>query len=303
MKIFVAGASGVIGLPLVRRLVAAGHEVSGSTRGGAGAEKIREAGGSAVPCDVFDREQLVDAVTAAGPEVVINQLTSLPPKFEPAKKGFYEANNRIRSEGGDNVIEATAAAGARRLVTQSISFLYEMTGPTVKTESDQTDTSGTHAAMLGHERKALDDDRFEAIVLRYGLFYGPGTWYSRDGYIGQQVLKRRLPVVGSGAGIASFIHVDDAAGAAAMVVDRGTGVYNVTDDEPAPMNEWLPALAEGLGAKPPRRVPFWLASLLAGKQIATQALRGHGASNAKFKAEFGWRPEIPTWRQGFETAI
>jgi nucleoside-diphosphate-sugar epimerase len=303
MKIFVAGASGVIGPPLVRRLTAAGHQVSGSTRGGEGAERIREAGGTAVICDVFDRPQLVEAVTAAGPEVVINQLTSLPPRFEPSKKDFYEANNRIRSEGGDNVIEAAAAAGARRLVTQSISFLYEMTGPGVKTEADRTDTSGAHAAMLGHERKALEDERFEGIVLRYGLFYGPGTWYSRDGYIGQQVMKRRLPVVGSGAGIASFLHVEDAAAAAGLVVDRGTGVYNVTDDEPAPMSEWLPALAEALGARPPRRVPFWLASMIAGKQIATQALQGHGASNAKFKAEFGWQPEIPSWRQGFKTAI
>ncbi len=303
MKVFVAGASGAVGPSLIRRLVAAGHQVTGATRGGPGAERIRAAGGSPAVCDVFDLPGLTEAVTAAGPEVVINQLTSLPPKFEPGKKGFYEANNRIRSEGGDNLIEATAAAGARRLVTQSISFLYELTGPTVKTEEDQTDTSGTHAAMLGHERKALADERFEAIVLRYGLFYGPGTWYSRDGYIGEQVLKRRLPVVGSGAGIASFIHVEDAAAAAALVVGHGTGIYNVTDDEPAPMSEWLPAFAAGIGAKPPRRVPFWLASMIAGKQIANQALQGHGASNAKFKAEFGWQPEIPSWRQGFETAI
>jgi len=286
MKVFVAGASGAVGPRLIKRLVDAGHEVTGSTRGGAGAARIREAGGSVATCDVFDLPGFTEAVAAAGPEVVINQLTSLPPKFEPGKEGFYEANNRIRSEGGDNVIEATAAAGASRLVTQSISFLYELTGPSVKTEADQTDTSGTHAAMLGHEQKALTDDRFEAIVLRYGLFYGPGTWYSRDGYIGEQVLKRRLPVVGKGTGIASFIHVEDAAAAAALVV--------------APMSEWLPAFAAGIGAKPPRRVPFWLASMIAGKQIANQALRGHGASNAKFKDEFGWQPEIPSWRQGWE---
>jgi nucleoside-diphosphate-sugar epimerase len=303
MKVFVAGASGAVGPGLIKRLVEAGHEVTGSTRGGAGAERIREAGAAVAVCDVFDLPGFTEAVSTAEPEVVINQLTSLPPKFEPAKKGFYEANNRIRSEGGDNVIAATAAAGARRLVTQSISFLYELTGPTVKTEADQTDTSGTHAAMLGHEQKALGDDRFEAIVLRYGLFYGPGTWYARDGYIGEQVLKRRLPVVGKGTGIASFVHIDDAAAAAALVVDQGTGVYNVTDDEPAPLSEWLPAFAAAIGAKPPRRVPFWLASMVAGKQIATQALMGHGASNAKFKDEFGWQPEISSWRRGFQTAV
>ena len=301
MKVFVAGASGAVGPSLITRLVAAGHQVTGSTRGGARADRIREAGGTPAICDVFDLPAFTEAVTAAAPEVVINQLTSLPPKFEPARKGFYEANNRIRSEGGDNVIAATAAAGARRLVTQSISFLYELTGPTVKTEADQTDTSGVHSAMLGHEQKAIADDRFETIVLRYGLFYGPGTWYSRDGYIGEQVLKRRLPVVGKGTGIASFIHVEDAAAAAALVADHGTGIYNVTDDEPAPMSEWLPAFAAGIGAKAPRRVPFWLASMIAGRQIATQAVQGHGASNSKFKEEFGWQPEIPSWRQGFET--
>ena len=303
MKIFVAGASGAIGLPLVRQLVAAGHQVTGSTRGGGGAGRIREAGGVAVACDVFNPGQLTEAVKQAGPDIVVNQLTSLPPKFEPKKKGFYDANNRIRSEGGDNVIAATAAAGAGRLVTQSISFLYELEGPMIKTEDEAVDRSGTHDAVLGHEQKALEDGRFETVVLRYGLLYGPGTWYAADGHISEEVRKRRLPVVGDGGGYSSFLHVEDAASAGVVALDRGEGIYNVTDDEPAPLAEWLPVLAEALEAKPPRRVPAWLASLVAGRAIVRQATDGRGASNAKFKAETGWQPSIPSWRQGFFEAL
>jgi nucleoside-diphosphate-sugar epimerase len=303
MKVFVAGASGAIGLPLVRQLTAAGHEVVGSTRGGSGAAKIHEAGGIAVPCDVFDREQIVEVVTRAAPEVVINQLTSLPQRFEPKKKGFYDANNRIRTEGGDNVIEATAASGASRLITQSISFLYELSGPKIKTEDEPVDRSGMHNAVLSHEQKVLGDDRFEGVVLRYGLLYGPGTWYARDGHTCEEVRKRRLPIVGDGAGISSFVHVDDAASAAISALDRGQGIFNATDDEPAPMNEWLPVLAEALGAKPPRKVPAWLAAMVAGKPVVRQATDGRGASNARFKATTGWKPSHPSWRQGFFDAI
>lgn len=300
MKVFVAGASGVVGLPLTRQLVEAGHEVTGSTRGETGAAGIEEAGGKPVICDVFDREALIRSVSSAAPEVVINQLTSLPPKFEPRKKGYYDANNRIRSEGGDNLIEAAAAAGARRFVTQSISFLYEMSGSPVKTEADPVDRSGTNDAVLEHERKALEDPRFETVVLRYGLFYGPGTWYSRDGHVGQEVIRRRLPIVGAGTGLASFIHVEDAASAALAAVDQGIGIYNVTDDEPAPMNDWLPVLAAALGAKPPRKVPFWLASLVAGRPVARQAVDGRGASNAKFKTDTDWEQLFVSWRRGFQ---
>jgi len=303
MKIFIAGASGAIGLPLVRRLTAAGHEVVGSTRGGPGASRIRDAGGIAVPCDVFDRGALIEAVTRADPDVVVNQLTSLPARFEPKKKGFYDANNRIRSEGGDNLIEATAASGAHRLVTQSICFLYDLSGPWIKTEDEPVDGSGIHDAVLGHERKALDDDRFETVVLRYGLLYGPGTWYARGGHISEEVRKRRLPIVGEGTGVTSFLHVEDAASAAVAALEKGDGIYNVTDDEPAPMSAWLPVLAEAVGGKPPRKVPAWLASLIAGKTIVRQATEGRGASNARFKAQTGWEPSIPSWRQGFFDAL
>lgn len=302
MKVFVAGASGAIGLPLVRQLSAAGHEVYGSTRGGTGADLIRQAGGNPVVCDVFERDGFVEAVSAASPEVVINQLTSLPDRFEPKKKGYYDANDRIRSEGGDNVIEATAASGAGRLITQSVSFLYELTGPMVKTEDEPLDSSGRLDATIEHERKAIDDGRFEAVVLRYGLLYGPGTWYTKDGHLGSEVRRRRLPVVGDGCGYTSFLHVEDAASAAVAVLERGSGIFNVTDDEPAPTRAWIPVFAEAMGAKPPRKVPFWLASLVAGRQLATFAVEGRGASNAKFKAETGWSPSIPSWRTGFADA-
>lgn len=301
MKVFVAGAGGAIGLPLVRRLAAAGHEVSGLTRGGSGADRIRQAGGEAVVCDVFARADFVRAVADISPEVVINQLTSLPQKFEPKKTGYYEANDRIRSEGGDNVIEATAAAGARRLITQSISFLYELSGPMVKSEDEPLDSSGRLDATIEHERKALGDGRFEAAVLRYGLLYGPGTWYAKDGHLGREVRRRRLPIVGDGGGYSSFLHVEDAASAALTVLDGGSGIFNVTDDEPAPTREWIPVFAEAMGAKPPRKVPFWLASLVGGKQLATFAVQGRGASNAKFKAATGWTPAFSSWRTGFRS--
>lgn len=303
MKVFVAGAGGVIGLPLVRQLTAAGHEVVGSTRGGDAAARIREAGGIAVACDAFDREHLVETVSRAEPEVVINQLTSLPPRFEPKKKGYYDANNRIRSEGGDNLIEATAAAGARRLVTQSISFLYELKGPMIKAEEEPVDRSGTHDAMLGHESKAIADQRFDTVVLRYGLLYGPGTWYADDGYLTGEVRNRRLPVVGGGTGYTSFLHVDDAASAAVVALEKGQDIYNVTDDHPAPTGDWIPALAEAAGAKPPRHVPAWLASMIAGRAIVRQATEGRAASNAKFKAQTGWQPSIPDWRDGFRQEL
>jgi 2-alkyl-3-oxoalkanoate reductase len=303
MRVLVAGAGGAVGIPLIKRLKAAGHEVTGLTRGGAAAERIREAGGIAAACDVFDLEGLKETVAAACPEVVINQLTSLPQKFEPRKKGFYDANNRIRSEGGDNLIEATAAAGAARLVTQSVAFLYDLSGPLIKTEDEAVDTSGMHDSVLGHEAKALADQRFETVVLRYGFFYGPGTWYASDGDLADQVRSRKLPIVGKGTGVTSFVHVDDAASAAVAALDRGEGIYNITDDDPAPMAEWLPAFADAVGAKPPRRVPFWLASLIAGKPIARQAVEGRGASNTRAKADLGWAPGIPSWREGFRDAI
>ena len=310
MKVFVAGASGVIGLPLVRQLAEAGHEVTGTTRREEKAGPIREAGGTAALCDALDAAALEAAVRAAGPEVVINQLTSLPERNEPRKASFFEATNRVRREGGANLLAAARAAGARRFVTQSICFLYAPEGDRVKDEGGRPydDASGHFRGavetLVGHEQEALSAEGIEALVLRYGQFYGPGTYYAPDGHLGREVSKRRLPIVGAGTGIFSFLAVEDAASATVAALDRGgPGVYNVCDDEPAELREWLPVYAEALGAKPPLRVPLWLAKLVAGSAMANQAVELRGASNAKFKARLSWEPRYPSWRQGFAEAL
>jgi len=310
MRVFVAGASGAIGGPLVRQLVAAGHEVTAMTRREERAAEIRGAGAAAVVCDAFDRAALDAAVSEARPEVVVNQLTSLPHDYNPRKASFYEANDRVRREGGRNLVEAARAAGARRFVTQSIAFLYAPEGGWVKDEDARPydDAPGyfrnSVEAMLEHEREVAGSTDFEGLVLRYGQFYGPGTYYARDGHFGREVSRRRFPVVGSGSGMFSFLHTEDAAAATIAALDRGApGVYNVVDDEPAPLREWLPAYAEALGAKPPLRVPLWLAKLAAGSAMAAQAIELRGASNAKAKRELGWQPSRPSWRQGFRDSL
>jgi nucleoside-diphosphate-sugar epimerase len=310
MRVFVAGASGAIGRPLVRRLLEAGHEVTGTTRREERAKEMRAAGANAVVCDVFDAAALREAVTAARPEVVINELTSLPRRYEPRKASFYEATDRVRSEGGRNLLEASLAAGARRFLTQSICFLYAPEGDRVKDEEARPfDDAPGHfrsavTVMTGHEREALETEGIETLVLRYGQFYGPGTYYARDGHLGREVMKRRLPIVAAGTGIFSFLDVEDAAGATIAALDSGpAGIYNVCDDEPAPLHEWLPVYAEALGAKPPRHVPAWLARLVAGRAVADQAVGLRGASNAKARRELGWEPRNPSWRQGFRDAL
>jgi nucleoside-diphosphate-sugar epimerase len=309
MKVFVAGASGAIGRPLVRQLVAAGHEVTGMTRREERAEEIRATGATAVVCNVFDAAALETAVKQASPEVVVNQMTSLPQEYNPRKASFYAATDRVRIEGGHNLVEAARAAGAKRFLTQSIAFLYAPEGDWVKTEDARPfeDARGHFRsaveAMLGHEREVVDSPGFEGLVLRYGQFYGPGTYYARDGHLGREVSRRRFPVVGPGTGTFSFLHVEDAAAATVAALGNGApGIYNVVDDEPAPLHEWLPVYALALGAKPPRRVPVWLAKLVAGSSVAEMAVGLRGASNAKAKRELGWQLRYPSWRDGFGDA-
>jgi 2-alkyl-3-oxoalkanoate reductase len=310
MKVFVAGASGAIGRPLVRRLVAAGHEVTGTTRREARAEEIRAAGARAVVCDAFDAPALAAAVKEAAPDAIVNQLTSLPHRYDPRKSSFYEETNRVRREGGRNLLEAARAAGARRLITQSISFLYAPEGDWVKDEEARPfDDAPGHfgpsvRVLLDHEREVVESPDFEGMVLRYGQFYGPGTYFAPDGHLGGEVRRRRFPIVGPGTGTFSFIHVDDAAGATLAALDHGVaGICNVVDDEPARLREWLPVYAKALGAKPPRRVPVWLARLVAGRAVADTAVELRGASNAKAKRELGWRPSYASWRKGFREAL
>ncbi len=309
MKVFVAGASGVVGRPTVRKLVAAGYDVVGMTRREERASEIRDAGAEAVVCDVFDAEALKEAVGAAQPEVVIHALTALPERFNP-KEDYLAATNRIRIEGTRNLMAAAKAAGARRIVAESVAFFYEPEGDWVKSETAPLfrDPPGRFAeacdALVSLERQVVGADGLEGLVLRFGWFYGPGTYYDRGGSVAEEVEKRRYPIIGKGQGTFSHIHVEDAAAAYVAALDHGApGIYNVVDDEPAPLREWLPAYAEALGAKPPRRVPAWLARFAAGKDLVSTATTMRGASNAKAKRELGWRPEHPSWRQGFAASL
>jgi len=309
MRVFVAGASGVVGRPTVRQLVAAGHEVVGMTRREERAAEIREAGAEAVVCDAFDAEGLREAVVTAQPEMVLHALTALPPKFDP-KSDYLAATNRVRSEGTRNLVAAARAAGARRIVAESVAFFYEPEGDWVKDEEAPLfrDPPGRFAAacdaLVSLESQVLEAGEPEGVVLRFGWFYGPGTYYDRGGSVAEEVAKRRYPVIGSGEGRFSFLHIEDAAAAYVAALDHGSpGVYNVVDDEPAPLREWLPAYAEALGVKPPRRVPAWLARLVAGKDLVSTAVTMRGASNAKARRELGWQPAHPSWRQGFAASL
>src|SRR5919106_4136941 len=309
MRVFVAGASGVIGRPLVRKLVAAGHQVTGTSTREQGAEQVRAAGAEGVICDCLDPAAVEEAVTAARPEVVISQLTRLPKEYD-LRTIDYGPTNRARAEGGRNLIAAGHKVGARRYISQSIAFLYEPQGDWVKDENAPTFRdppgplkSGMEATMTS-EREALSAEGMEGVVLRYGQFYGPDTYFDHGGSIARQVKSRRFPIVGKGRGVFSFIHIEDAADATVAAVDRGApGVYNIVDDDPAPMREWLPVYAGAIGAKRPFRVPLFIARLIAGPLVGLFANELRGASNAKAKRELGWQPAHPSWRQGFAEAL
>jgi nucleoside-diphosphate-sugar epimerase len=306
MKVFVAGASGAIGRPLVRQLLAAGHEVTGMTRREERAEEIRATGAKAVVCDAFDAEALKAAVGEASPEVVVHMLTAIPPRLSTRSDAALAPTTRLRREGTANLLAAAEAAGARRLVAESVAFLYAPEGDLVKDEeaplwTDAPTPFGSAVAGIEDlERQVTGSERLEGLVLRCGGLYGPGTYLGSGGSQAEDISKRRFPVVGAGDGMFSFAHVEDVAGATVAAVERGDpGIYNVVDDEPAPLREWLPAYAAAIGAKPPRRVPVWLARLVAGAGGATFATELRGASNAKAKRELGWQPRYPSWRDGF----
>ncbi|MGN6588595.1 MAG: NAD-dependent epimerase/dehydratase family protein [Solirubrobacterales bacterium] len=304
MKVFVAGATGAIGRPLIRQLVAAGHEVTGMTRRSERAAELREAGAEAVVCDVFDADGLREAVVAARPEAVVHALTALPERFGP--RTDLRPTNRLRTEGTRNLIAAAQAAGARRVIAESVAFFYAPEGGWVKDEEAPLDLDAPGKfgpavdAVADLERQVLEAEGIEGLVLRFGWFYGSGTYISPGGSQVEEVRKRRYPVVGEGDATFSFIHIEDAASAVVAALDHGaSGIYNVVDDEPSPMREWLPLLAETLGAKPPHRLPAWLVRLAVGKAMARSAVGTRGASNAKAKRELGWQPAHRSWRQGF----
>lgn len=309
MKVFVAGATGVLGRPLLPRLVAAGHEVVGTTRRPERAEEIAAAGAEPAVCDALDAAGLAEAVAAAAPEAVVHALTALPARIEP-RKDYLAATNRVRTEGTRNLLAAAHATGARRIVAESVAFFYRPEGSWVKDEEaplflDAPGIFGAGAAALADlERQVLGAEGIEGLVLRFGWLYGPGTYYASDGSQAADVRRRRSPVVGAGTGRFSFVHVEDAAEAIVAALERGApGAYNVVDDEPAPLREWLPVYAEALGAKRPRRVPAWLGRLVAGRPLVEAALTMRGADNSKARRELGWSPTHPSWRQGFAESL
>lgn len=306
MRVFVVGATGAIGKPLVRRLAERGHEVTGTSRSEERAREVDAAGGRGVVADALDAEALALAVADARAEAVVHQATAFPKNFDPDKLD-YEPVNRLRTEGTRNLIAAARAAGARRIVAQSIAFMYAPEGDWVKDEGARawTDAPGKFAtavgALLELERLVTDAG---GVVLRYGQFYGPGTYLSRDGSTGWVVRKRKFPIVGRGDGVSSFIAVEDAAAATVAAIEGdAAGIFNVVDDEPARQREWLPVFAEAIGAPRPRRVPVWVARLAAGKLTVGVVTGGRGASNAKAKRELGWEPRWPSWREGFRELL
>ena len=310
MRVFVAGATGAIGRPLVPKLIQAGHEVTGMTRSEHGAERLSAAGAAPVLADVFEEQRLRDVVAGARPEVLVHQLTALPDVINPRSARTYAQTNRLRTEGTRILVDAAQAAGARRLVAQSIAFAYSPAGEPVKHEEDPLAVGGKGSfaeavhAVAELETRVTEATGLQGLVLRYGFFYGPGTHYAPDGSQARMVRRRMIPLVGAGEGMFSFIHVDDAADATVAAVERGApGTYNVVDDEPAPMREWLPVYAEALRARPPRRMPVWLTRLVGGREGVTFATRLRGASNAKAKRELGWEPRHASWRQGFAASL
>jgi nucleoside-diphosphate-sugar epimerase len=312
MRIFVAGATGVLGRRLVPLLIDRGHQVTAMTRRPAKADGLRAAGADPVVADALDREAVLAAVTAARPEVVVHELSDLAGMrdFRKVKQGFA-VTNRLRTEGTDHLLAAARAAGVRRFVAQSFAgWPFARTGGPVKSEDDPLDPDPPAAmrptldAIRYVEAAVLGAPGLEGVVLRYGGFYGPGTSGGEGGFMLEDLRRRRFPLVGAGTGVWSFVHIDDAAAATAAAVERGApGIYQIVDDDPAPVSEWLPALAAAIGAPPPRRVPAWVARLLAGEHGVVLMTQIRGASNAKAARELGWRPAHPSWREGFRTAI
>jgi 2-alkyl-3-oxoalkanoate reductase len=317
MKVFVAGATGVLGRQLVPQLVARGHEVVGMTRTASKQDGLRALGARPVVADALDPDAVAQAVASAEPEVIVHQLTALSGKMSlrdarhPERSSMFTITNRLRTEGTDHLLAAGRAVGARRFVAQSFgAFRFGRTGGTLlQTEADPPDPDTGQpglAAILHLEQAVTTIEWGGGLVLRYGGFYGPGTGISLapDAVMAGPIRKRRFPIVGDGGGVWSFVHIEDAAAATAIAVERGEpGIYNVVDDEPAPVREWLPVLASALGAKPPRRVPRWLGRLAAGEVATLMMTEGRGASNEKAKRELGWQLRYPSWRQGFAQGL
>jgi nucleoside-diphosphate-sugar epimerase len=300
MRVFVAGASGALGSRLVPQLIDAGHEVIGTHNSPASAQLLEVLGAEPVRLDLLDARAVRAAVLDSKPDAIVHQATALADiRFGRSLDKTFATTNRLRTEGTDALLAAAREAGVRRFVAQSFaSYLYARQGGPIKTEADPLDetpppnTGKTYAAITYLEKATI---AFGGIALRYGGFYGAAN----DATI-EPVRKRQFPIVGDGGGIFSWMHLDDGAAATVAALERsGPAIYNIVDDEPAPVRDWLPVLADALGAKPPRHVPTWLARLIAGPAVVVLGTQARGASNAKAKRELGWTPRYPSWRTGF----
>jgi nucleoside-diphosphate-sugar epimerase len=309
MKVLVAGATGALGKQLVPKLVARGHEVVGMTRSESKRQLVLDMGATPAVADALDAEQVARVVAEAEPEVIVHQLTALSGDLDLRHfdRTFAETN-RLRTEGTDHLLAAGRAVGIARFVAQSYAgWPAARTGGPVKTEDDPLDPAPPEAirrtldAIRHLENAVTGADWTEGVALRYGGFYGPGTSLGPDGgEMVEMIRKRKFPVVGDGAGVWSFIHIEDAADATVAAIEHGRrGIYNIVDDEPAAVAQWLPAAASAVGARPPRHVPRWLGRMLAGEAAAVMMTEVRGASNAKAKRELGWKPKHTSWRDGF----
>jgi nucleoside-diphosphate-sugar epimerase len=300
MRVFVAGASGALGSPLVPQLIDAGHKVIGTYNSPTSDELLWNLGAEPVRVDLLDARAVRKAVLDSRPDAIVHQATALANvKFGRNLDKTFATTNRLRIEGTDALLAAAREAGVRRFVAQSFApYIYKRQGGPIKTEADPVDdtpppnTAKTYAAITHLEEAVID---FGGIALRYGGFYGAAN----DSLI-EPVRKRQFPIVGQGGGIFSWLHLDDGAAATVLALEQpGPAIYNIVDDDPAPVRDWLPVLANVLGAKPPRHVPTWLARLMAGPAAAVLATQTRGSSNAKAKRELGWTPRYPSWRLGF----
>jgi 2-alkyl-3-oxoalkanoate reductase len=308
MRIFVAGAAGAVGRPLVPALISAGHSVVGLTRTAAKAETIQRMGAEPVIADGLDADAIRAAVTSTRPDVIVDEMTDLGAvtDFRHFDRAFANTN-QLRTRGTDLLLAAAREAGVKRFIAQSFSgWTIAPTGGSVKAETDEPDPNPpeelrrTLEAMRYLEQTVTGSSDPEGVVLRYGSFYGPGTGMLAPAML-EQLRHRRVPLIGDGGGWWSFIHVDDAASATVKAIEHGKAgnIYNIVDDDPAQVRQWLPALANMLGAKPPLHVPAWIGRLLAGEHMVAMMTQVRAASNAKAKRELDWRPARPSWREGF----
>src|SRR5437764_4758713 len=319
MKIFVAGATGVLGRALVPQLVTRGYEVVGMTRSESKQDLVRSLGARPIVADALDPDAVAQAVASAEPQVVVHELTALSGKLSardmrhPERSSVAIMTNRLRTEGTNHLLAAARAVGARRFLAQSFgAFRWARAGGPVLSEADPVDPNppaAMRAALVGilHVERAVPSIEWgEGLVLRYGGFYGPGTAISLapDAQLAAPIRKRLFPIIGDGGGVWLHVHIDDAAAATVAAVDYGQpSIYNIVDDEPAPVQEWLPVLASALGAKPPRRIPRWLGRLVAGETATLMMTEARGSTNEKAKRELGWTPRYASWRQGFAQGL